>query len=185
MPFLGTPSKLDTDTTFRMQGHPADALVQHTVGLVRAWALWTSQDNEQRDAAQAALDTRWPHWPHDSTFGEASGLFPSSAGSSQPAGCNFPGLHLCDDDIDCVSKSGIVLLCLKGAASERGVCMQENTCFEHAHCASQGMLCSGEGKCTQPVVRIRNEGNMSVDIQLFAESGCDISMQRLSLSIIK
>ena len=60
MPFLGTPSKEQTDTTFRAQGHPADALLQHTVGIMRAWALWASQDNEQRDKAQAALDTRWP-----------------------------------------------------------------------------------------------------------------------------
>jgi hypothetical protein len=181
MPFLGVPSKLDTDTTFRTQGHPADALLQHTVGMVRAWSLWTSEDNEQRDAAQAALDTQWPHWPRDSTFGEASGLFLSSAGSSQPAGCNFPALHFCDDDVDCVSDAGVVLVCLKGAASERGVCMQENTCFEHAHCAGKDMLCSGEGLCAKPVLRVRNEGNMSVDVQLFAQTGCDTSMHRLSL----
>jgi hypothetical protein len=179
MPFLGTASKEATDTTYRTQGHPADSLLQHTVGIVRAWAQWNSEDNLQRDEAQALLDTQWPHWPYDSTFGEASGLFLSSAGSSQPAGCNFPELHFCNDDLDCASTS-IVLLCLKGASSERGVCMQENTCFEHAHCASKGMLCSGEGFCAEPVLRIRNEGNMSVDVQLFAQTGCETSMHRLS-----
>jgi hypothetical protein len=181
MPFVGTASKDESDTTHRMQGHQADALLQHTVGLVRAWAVWVTANSTERKLAQALLNTRWPHWPFDDTDTEASGFFLSSTGTTQPAGCNFPMLQYCDDNIDCVGNSGVVLLCLKGAASERGVCMESNTCFEHAHCAAQGMLCSGEGKCTQPVVRIRNEGNMSVDIQLFAESGCDISMQRLSM----
>ena len=181
MPFLGTPSKEQTDTTFRGQGHPADAIVQHTVGIVRAWALWDSTDKEQRDAAQAQLDTTWPHWTHDAIFGEASGLFLSSAGSAQPAGCNFPELNFCDDDIDCASASNIELRCLKGAASERGVCMQKDTCYEHEHCSAQGLLCSGEGRCSEPVLRVRNEANISADVQLFAHSGCDTSMQRLSL----
>jgi hypothetical protein len=59
--------------------------------------------------------------------------------------------------------------------------MQENTCFEHAHYAVKDMLCSGEGLCAKPVLRVRNEGNMSVDVQLFAQTGCDTSMHRLSL----
>jgi hypothetical protein len=111
MPFLGTASKEATDTTYRTQGHPADSLLQHTVGIVRAWALWNSEDNLQRDEAQALLDTQWPHWPYDSTFGEASGLFLSSAGSSQPAGCNFPELHFCNDDLDCASTSIVLFEC--------------------------------------------------------------------------
>jgi hypothetical protein len=180
MPFLGTPSKEQTDTTFRTQGHPAEALTQHTVGLVRAWALWEATDNEEYDTAQAELDKRWPHWTYDESFGESSGLFLSSRGSAPPAGCDFPTLYLCDDDFDCASSSNIVLRCLKGAASERGVCMEENTCFEHAHCAALGLLCSGEGTCSEAVLRVRNEANMSADVQLFTMTG-QTSMQKLSL----
>jgi len=181
MPFLGTPSREATDTTYRMQGHPADSLLQHSVGIVRAWAHWSAADNAQRDANQQNLNSKWPHWPQDIAFGAASGFFLSSTDTAQPDGCSFPNLHFCDDDIDCITTSNIVLKCLKGAGSDRGICMQQNTCFEHSHCIDKGLLCSGEGYCTESLLRVRNEGDTDVDLQLFAKTGCDISMQKMSL----
>ena len=206
MPFLGSPSLEETDTTFRAQGHPADALAQHSVGLVRAWALWVapSGDRGDRDAGDAGdagddrdaeheaetqsmraegqrlLDSSWPHWTHDTDAAEASGLFLSSRGSVPPPGCSFPELALCDDNVDCVTASSTPLKCLKSSVSQRGVCMQENTCFEHSHCSAQGMLCSGEGQCAAPVIRVRNEARVVAEVQLFAHSQCDVSMRRLS-----
>ena len=72
-------------------------------------------------------------------------------------------------------------MCLKGSAADRGICMQENTCLEHGHCIGKGLLCSGEGYCVEPIIRVRNEGNMSVDLQLFAKTGCEKAMDKLSL----
>ena len=37
---LGTESFDETDTVFRGSGHSADNLLQHSVGLIRAWAQW-------------------------------------------------------------------------------------------------------------------------------------------------
>lgn len=59
--------------------------------------------------------------------------------------------------------------------------MKEDTCFEHSHCLTAKKLCSGEGICVLPQVRVRNEANISAEVQFFASSGCDVSMQRLSL----
>jgi hypothetical protein len=37
MPMKDTPSYEQTDSTIRMQGHTADALMLHSVGHVRDW----------------------------------------------------------------------------------------------------------------------------------------------------
>ena len=71
------------------------------VGLVREWALWEAQDAAARTADQELLDGRWPHWPHDESMWENSVHFVSSTGSALPAGCHFPQLHFCNDDVDC------------------------------------------------------------------------------------
>ena len=101
MLFEGTASRDLRDTTFRVQGFTADFIVQHSVGLVREWALWEAQDAAARTADQELLDGRWPHWPHDESMWENSVHFVSSTGSALPAGCHFPQLHFCNDDVDC------------------------------------------------------------------------------------
>ena len=40
MPAWGVPSFEQTDTPLLEQGHTPDALLQHSVSLVRAWAQW-------------------------------------------------------------------------------------------------------------------------------------------------
>ena len=72
---------------------------------------------------------------------------------------------------------------MKGQAQtgvESGVCIEHNTCYEHSHCA-QGLLCSGEGYCSEPMISINNEANLDADVQLFAHSGCEGRMHKLNL----
>jgi hypothetical protein len=174
----GKASKDDTDTTFRGQGHPADVLQQHTVGIVRAWALWEDSLHEDRQRAQQLLDTTWPHWVYVPNYEESSGVFLSSKGTNLPAGCRYPDLRVCITDQDCVSTSKS-LKCVKGQA-QTGVCVEDNTCYEHSHCA-EGLLCSGQGYCSEPMISISNEANEDADVQLFAHSGCEGTMHKLSL----
>ena len=57
MPTLGVPSYADTDTTLGGQQHTAERLMQHSVGLVRAWAQWFPLPGDAAEAQQL-LDTR-------------------------------------------------------------------------------------------------------------------------------
>jgi hypothetical protein len=57
MPTLGVPSYADTDTTLRGQEHTAERLMQHSVGLVRAWAQPRREETTAR-ASGAATTTR-------------------------------------------------------------------------------------------------------------------------------
>ena len=61
-----------------------------------------------------------------------------------------------------------------------GICVEANTCYEHSHCAGD-LLCSGQGYCVEPMISIHNEANVEANVQLFAHSGCEETMHRLSL----
>ena len=184
MPVLGAPSYADTDTTLRGQGHSADSLMQHSVGLVRAWAQWFPLPNASAAdtaAAKAALDARWPHWlPDEEVRGEPAehgGLFLGNV-AGPPAGCRLPRLRRCRTDGECHG-----LKCLlnyqEDENTRRGVCMPPATCYQHAHCESD-KLCAGDGRCTEPLVRVRNKADWDSEVQLFGKAGCTVSMQRLS-----
>jgi hypothetical protein len=196
MNFPGTPSFEDTDTTLRTQGHASDLLLQHSVGLVRFWAHWyplanTSSGTEEHKA-QALLNTVWPHWPQDPAFqGDVAGFFLTDATKAGSDWCSFPPLDVCTNDNDCSSHEGSsrTLVCLMNfhteGPSRTGVCMESGTCYQHQHCSDSDSdsekLCSGEGRCISPSIRVRNEAKTVAEVQLFAKSGCDVSMMRLSL----
>lgn len=189
MPTLGKPSFSDTDTTLREEGHTAETILQHSVGLVRAWAQWMPSGTSPEEVAAAAtaqeiFDTQWPHWlPSEERFGtvvEHGGLFLGSreGSANPPTGCAFPRLLRCRTDTDCA----LGLVCLLNLQEEvntrRGVCMPAGTCYQHGHCGE--LMCSGEGACVKPTIFISNDADWDSEIQLFGQSGCDVSMQRVS-----
>jgi hypothetical protein len=202
MNFPGLPSFDETDTTMRREGHASDPLLHHSVGLVRAWARWYSDTDAHSgpsagamEDAQGLLDHAWPHWLLQATAvdgerAEVTGYFLTDAG--MPQGCGFPELDVCTSDSECEygrNRNSPKLVCLKhldtAGASQTGVCMQLGTCFQHQHClnssSGEHKLCSGEGRCMSPTIRVRNEASVNAEVQLFAERECDVSMQRLSL----
>lgn len=190
MPTLGKPSYSDTDTTLREQGHTAGRLLQHSVGLVRAWAQWLPRDARassvaEAAAAQAILDTQWPHWlPEEEQRGavaEHAGLFLGAreGSASPPAGCSFPRLLRCRHDSDCAQDAQCLLNWFEAENIRRGVCMPAGTCYQHQHCAGD-LMCSGEGACVQPTIFVVNEADWDSEIQLFGKQGCEVSMQRVS-----
>ena len=197
MSYPGEPSFEDTDTTLRIQAHPSDALLQHSVGLVRAWARWYPLPGAAGDpgiisveSAQDLLDGAWPHWIWDDTSKEEiTGFFLSDRSKEAPKGCGFPPLDVCTRDSECQGQRSTAseLVCLKNAHNARpdqtGVCMVRGTCFQHHHCEgyNPAKLCSGEGRCVSPTIRVRNDARTEAEVQLFAHDGCEVSMKRLSL----
>jgi hypothetical protein len=190
MPTLGKPSYRDTDTTLREHSHTAGLLLQHSVGLVRAWAQWLPRDASAEAAAEAAaaqdvLDTQWPHWlpaeEHRGSVSEHAGLFLGSreGSASPPAGCSFPRLLRCRQDSDCSQDTHCLLNWYEEENTRRGVCMPAGSCYQHAHCAGN-LLCSGEGACVEPTLFVVNDADWDSEIQLFAKAGGAVSMQRVS-----
>jgi len=188
MPTLGRPSFAATDTTLRGQGHSAELLLEHSVGLVRAWAQWFPLPEAgplETAAAQELLDTRWPHWLPDETVRSASvehgGLYLGDS-ASPPPGCRFPRLQRCERDDECRPAGSGSFRCLlnfnEDENTRRGVCMPASSCYQHAHCAP-GRLCSGEGSCVEPQLFVLNRAGWNSEIQLFGK-GCNVSMRRLS-----
>jgi hypothetical protein len=85
-----------TDTSLRVQGHSADSLLEHAVGLVRAWARWFSDNSSASE--QGLLDTVWTHWLPDeqnelNSVLQNSCLFLSRT-RDPPTVCVFPRLML-------------------------------------------------------------------------------------------
>ena len=185
MPTLGVPSYADTDTTLGGQQHTAERLMQHSVGLVRAWAQWFPLPGDAAEAQQL-LDTRWPHWlPPENARGvaEHAGLFLGAQQGSAPLGCSFPRLRRCQVDRDCQGSAGQELKCLLNYNEDKntreGVCDTAGRCYQHKHCASH-QLCSGDGLCVEPRVSVVNAADFDAELQLFGRQGCDVSTQRLS-----
>jgi hypothetical protein len=190
MPTLGVPSYSDTDTPLRVQGHTADALLQHSVGLVRAWVQWipantTAEETAAAAAAQHLLDASWPHWlPDEERRGfllEHAGLFlgAPAATASTPLGCSFPRLLRCRHSAECAPGAECLHNMNEEVNTRRGICMPAGKCYQHAHCPA-GTMCSGEGACVEPKIFVLNEAKWDSEIQLFGRTGCDVSMQRLS-----
>jgi hypothetical protein len=194
MNFVGSPSLQETDTTLRKRGHESDLLLQHSVGLVRSWARWytPTTDATASNAEQMLLNTVWPHWVvensqlSDKSF-EVSGHFLADGSQDNAEGCGFPALDVCTSHDECNVLKNInakQLVCLqnfdvKGVA-QTGVCMEIGTCYQHQHCDGE-KLCSGQGKCVSPSIRVKNKARKNAEVQLFAERGCDVSMQKVSL----
>ena len=60
MLYEGVPSFDASDSTLR-PGLQSDALMNHSLGLVRNWTRWIAE-GAQRSVSQKDLDTTWSHW---------------------------------------------------------------------------------------------------------------------------
>ncbi len=181
----GTPSFVPADSTLRQTGQQADALIGHSVGLVRSWARWISDSDDasqgvKRVDVQGGLDGQWPHW-----ISQEPGAHFLNRESSRPDGCSDPEQMFCHTDSDCAG--GFVnasLVCLLNYFFEedelRGICAQANTCYQHRHCqdTDPDTLCSGEGECVKPFLSISNDMEEPIGFQLFS-SECSVDTQRL------
>jgi hypothetical protein len=182
----GTPSFLPTDSTLRQTGQQADALMGHSVGLVRSWARWISDSCDTsmgvtRVSMQSGLDGQWPHWISSP---ESAAHF-LNRDSKRPDGCNNPEQMFCTQNSDCAG--GFVnttLVCLLNFAIEEdersGICARAGTCYQHQHCqdTDPSKLCSGEGTCVLPILSITNDMTEPIGFQLFSRV-CSVDTQRL------
>ncbi len=181
----GTPSFLPADSTLRQTGQQEDALMGHSVGLVRSWARWIEDDGDvsmgvKRMHMQSDLDGQWPHW-----ISPDSGAYFLNRESTRPDGCSDPEQMFCTENSDCDNGFGnTTLVCLLNFAEEdytrSGICARAGTCYQHRHCQDRDekTLCSGEGACVLPILSISNEMAEPIGFQLFS-SKCSVDTQRL------
>ena len=150
----------------------ADAVFRHSVGIVRDWLRYYS-DEEGAEEIQVALDKLWPHWtgPIDTYDAQPS--------KPMEAGCNFPALLQCARDSDCGDK--LVCKSYDVDDSPLGICAHADTCFRHDHC-DEDRLCSGEGVCVHPELVIRNDLDVEIDAQVFAKQAAQCSRSSFGVS---
>ena len=138
-----------------------------TLGIIRDWLESDAND----------LSDDWPSWDTESS--SDYGL-PLSTIEQAKLHCSLPPLYHCDSDSQCPN----ALICLKNTAELDGVgiCSQQNTCFQHAHCVSP-LMCSADGLCVEPVLILKNHENNNIDVQIFAQqqsAACDTDSEGLS-----
>lgn len=147
----------------------------HAAGLLRSWARWYDPEESARGTGQARVADNWPL--PDPRGVENDAVTRAAYGSTDNT-CSPPPLYTCSVDSDCKNS---LLKCQQsmGADGElNGICVAINTCSEHSHC-SDNELCSGEGQCVQPKVRIHNSLDTDIDFRLQAQS-CSTSSQGTS-----
>ena len=168
-----TPLQADVDS---------DALFRHSVGLVRDWL----RDYESEED-QAALDALWPHWL-DTAEAQHEAFAAPTTGALRD-GCNMPLLLRCYENSDC-SSSDSTLRCQKNefygadSADTFGICVDEDTCFQHAHCDSS-MLCSGRGRCELPEIIVHNTLPISTNVRMFAKDSAQCTGSAFGSSVFQ
>ena len=150
----------------------SDALFRHSVGIVRDWLRYYS-DEDGADEVQMALDKIWPHWTASiDTYG---------AQPSKPMepGCTLPSLLRCVRDSDC----GDELTCKYYDVDDSplGICAHRDTCFRHDHC-DDDRLCSGAGVCVHPELVMRNTLDVDIDAHVYAKEATQCSRSSFGMS---
>jgi hypothetical protein len=150
----------------------SDSIFAHSVGIVRDWLRYHSEEDGAADI-QNALDKIWPHW--DARI-DTYGAKPSK---QMEAGCSFPSLFRCVRDSDC----GDSLTCkfYDTDDSPLGVCADRETCFRHDHC-QDNKLCSGAGLCVLPELVVRNTLDVEIDAQVFAKKAKQCTRSSFGMS---
>ena len=174
MQTFGESSEDSTDTP--CQTSQPNVMLQHSVGLVRAWFRLYGEDKE----IQEAYDKLWPH-----TQAQEELCTYALEDTDPLSHCRHPKLHTCFDHGDCnsLSSTNSIFKCLK-ADEETGICVPENSCFRHKHCQDDKM-CSGEGECVTPRIYFENNANdeHKINFQMFsrdATSQCKETMYGIS-----
>jgi hypothetical protein len=168
---IGTTSG-DAWDTAHVPAREADAMFKHSVGIVRDWLRYHSDEDEAHEI-QMALDEIWPHWTDS---GDTYGAHPNKPMES---GCSFPSLFMCVRDSDC----GESLTCKYYDVDDSplGICAHRDTCFRHDHC-DEDRLCSGEGLCVKPEIVIRNTLDVEIDAHVFAKKATQCSRSSFGMS---
>ena len=86
----------DAWDTPHVPGPQSDAMFAHSVGIVRDWLRYHS-DEEGAAEIQDALDAIWPHWPEAASVD----TYGAEPGKPMEAGCSFPSLFRCVRESDC------------------------------------------------------------------------------------
>jgi len=162
----------DASDTAHVPAAGSDAMFRHSVGIVRDWLRYHS-DEEGAAEIQMALDEIWPHWDaHIDTYG-------AKPSREMEAGCSFPSLFKCVQDSDC----GESLACkyYDTDDSRLGVCADRDTCFRHDHCQDD-KLCSGAGVCVLPELVMHNTLDVDIDAQVFAKKARQCSQSSFGMS---
>jgi hypothetical protein len=84
---------------------------------------------------------------------------------------------VCTANADCVSTSNDVSLlqCVKGVCVKNR--QNTNTCYSHADCT--GRLCSGAGKCVDPLWQVENDAGFDTELDLYSKSCTGTGVQQL------
>jgi len=152
----------------------SDAMFAHSVGIVRDWLRYHS-DEEGAAEIQDALDAIWPHWPEAASVD----TYGAEPGKPMEAGCSFPSLFRCVRESDC----GESLSCkyYDTDDSPLGICVHPDTCFRHDHCEG-GKLCSGEGVCVLPELVVHNTLDVEIDAHVFAKKAAQCARSSFGMS---
>jgi len=146
----------------------ADAFMKHSVGLIKFWPF----------AGTPEYDDMWPYWDPALTP-EQTQSQSNYYGTKANHGCSLPPLSECTGDSDCFTTAGIYMACQNNTEGI-GICMQRDTCFMHQHCMD-GKMCTGDGKCIDPIINIHNLHEINLDVQLQSKSHhCTISNSDIS-----
>lgn len=133
-------------------GAPTD-IRRPAAGLLRGWARWSGLNS----AGQSAVDERWP------LPGTTRAAFATAEASCAP-----PPLRTCKTDDECCIGCDLRCKFTTGPDGEPvGLCVHRDTCSQHAHCA-EDELCSGQGSCVRPQVRVENNLDVDADFRLQA-----------------
>jgi len=162
---FGVPSADQHDTPLQAPA-ASQAMLRHSVGLVRDWLR-----NYENETEQLALDALWPHWL-DTDAARAETFSAPSAHELHPE-CRLPALLRCYEDNDCTARDH-TMRCKKNAfggveGDAFGICVRLDTCYQHTHCGD-GKLCSGTGFCEQPEIIVDNALPQQVNVRVFAKN---------------
>jgi hypothetical protein len=162
----------DVWDTAHVPSPESDAMFKHSVGIVRDWLRYHSDDDGAHEI-QMALDEIWPHWT------ESIDTYGAKPDKPMEPGCSFPSLLNCVRDSDC----GDSLTCkfYDVDDSPLGICAERDTCFRHDHC-DEDRLCSGEGVCVLPELVIRNTLDVEIDAHVFAKKATQCSRSSFGMS---
>ena len=161
-----------------------DDLLRPAAGMLRGWARWFSRSPEARNTGQENVNSHWPLPDPASAHQKSSTPYHATYGSKE-ATCPPPEQWTCQRDEDCCGTtcSTSRLVCRLSSLSTDldvpvGICIDKDTCFEHTHCPDD-QLCSGEGRCSKPIMEVQNSLDTDIDFRLQA-GACSSSAHGVS-----
>lgn len=84
----------------------------------------------------------------------------------------------CTRDSDCISldPTKVRLQCY------RGICVadmkQSPSCYSHGDCLATDQMCSGDGRCVDPILQVENHLDESIEFEMYAQNCSSVSQSR-------